>query len=124
MKLPPRIRFRESLASRISLWVVLYVVVFLGISAYVGNFIVLKLVRNIEENGLIYAIGVHRMSVALTLLFLLTLVVLTYFLRRAIHRLIVPLTTFTQAVDEVARGNLQAELPEIHSKDEMQRLHN
>ena len=123
MKLPPRIRFRESLASRISLWVVLYVVVFLGTSAYVGNFIVLKIVRNIEENGLIYAIGVHRMSVALTSLFLLTLVVLTYFLRRAIHRLIAPLTTFTQAVDEVARGNLQAELPEIHSKDEMQRLH-
>ena len=116
-------RIRESLASRITLRVVLYVIVVLGISAYVGNSLVLKIVRAIEENGILYAIGMRRMSIGLTLLFILTLVVLTNLLRRTIHRIIAPLTTFTQAVDEVAKGNLQAELPEIRSKDEMQRLH-
>ncbi len=114
---------RQSLASRITLWVVLYVVVILGISAYVGNSFVLRIIRDIEENGILYAIDMRRMAVALTMLFVVTLVVLTLMLRRAIHRLVAPLTTFTQAVDEVARGNLKAELPEIHTKDEMQRLH-
>ena len=123
MKKPHLLRIRESLASRITLWVVLYVVVVLGISAYVGNGLVLKIVRTIEEGGILYAIGMRRMSIGLTLLFLLTMVVLTYSLRRAIHRLIAPLTTFTQAVDEVAKGNLQATLPDIHSQDEMRRLH-
>lgn len=117
------LRIRESLASRITLWVVLYVVVVLGISAFVGNYFVLKIVRAIQENGILYAIGMRRMSIMLTLLFILTLMILTYSLRRAIHRLIAPLTTFTQAVDEVAKGNLQATLPEVHSKDEMRRLH-
>ena len=123
MKKPRMLRIRESLASRITLWVVLYVVVVLGISAYVGNYFVLRIVRAIEENGILYAIGMRRMSIMLTLLFILTIVVLTYSLRRAIHRLIAPLTTFTQAVDEVAKGNLQAKLPEVHSLDEMRRLH-
>jgi sigma-B regulation protein RsbU (phosphoserine phosphatase) len=102
---------------------VLYVVVVLGISAYVGNGLVMKIVRAIEENGILYAIGMRRMSVGLTLLSVLTLVLLTIILRRTIHRMIAPLTTFTQAADEVAQGNLQAMLPEIHSEDEMQRLY-
>ena len=123
MKMPRLLRIRQSLASRITLWVVLYVVVVLGISAYVGNSLVLKIVRAIEENGILYAIGIRRMSIGLTVLSILTLVLLTIILRRTIHRLIAPLTTFTQAADEVAQGNLEAELPEIHSKDEMQRLH-
>ena len=114
---------RESLASRITLWVVLYVVVVLGISAYIGNSFVLRIIRGIEENGILNTIGMRKLSVALTMLFVVTLVVLTSLLRRAIHRLVAPLTMFTQAVDAVAQGNLQAELPEIHSKDEMQRLH-
>jgi sigma-B regulation protein RsbU (phosphoserine phosphatase) len=116
-------RISESLASRITLRVVLYVVVVLGISAYVGNGLVMKIVRAIEENGILYAIGMRRMSVGLTLLSVLTLVLLTIILRRTIHRMIAPLTTFTQAADEVAQGNLQAMLPEIHSEDEMQRLY-
>ena len=116
-------RIRDSLASRITLRVVLYVVVVLGISAYVGNGLVLKVVRAIEENGILYAIGMRRMSIGLTLLSILTLVLITIILRRTIHRLIAPLTTFTQAADEVAQGNLQATLPEIHSEDEMQRLY-
>jgi sigma-B regulation protein RsbU (phosphoserine phosphatase) len=113
------LHIRESLASRITLRVVLYVVVVIGISAYVGNYYVLKIVKAIQEGGILYAIGMRRMAIALTAVFLLTMVVLTYLLRRTIHRLIAPLTTFTQAADEVARGNLQAKLPEIHSNDEM-----
>ena len=123
MKMPRLLRIRQSLASRITLWVVLYVVVTLIISAVLGNYFILRIVRDIEENGILYVIGVRRMRLVMTLLFLLTLGILTYLLRRSIHKLIAPLTTFTQAVDEVARGNLQAELPVIQSKDEMRRLH-
>ena len=67
--------------------------------------------------------GVRKAGLFLSALFVLMLVLLTYLLRRGVHRLIAPLTTFTQAVDEVAQGNLQAELPVIHSQDEMKRLH-
>lgn len=67
--------------------------------------------------------GVRKAGLFLTALFLIMLVLLTYLLRRGVHRLIAPLTTFTQAVDQVAQGNLQAELPVIHSQDEMQQLH-
>ena len=116
-------RIRDSLASRITLRVVLYVVVVLCISAYVGNYLVLKIVRAIQENGLVYAIGMRRVSIGLTLLFGLTLVLLTILLRRIIHKMVAPLTKFTHAADEVAHGNLQATLPEIHSNDEMQLLH-
>ena len=66
---------------------------------------------------------VRQIPLVLMTLFLLMLVLLTYLLRQGVHRLIAPLTTFTRAVDEVAQGNLQAELPDIHSKDEMKRLH-
>ena len=122
MKKPQQPKFRESLASRIFLWVMLYVVVILGIAAYVGNYYVLKIIKEIGENGILYVIGVRQMALALTLLFVVTMVVLTFLLRRTIHRLIAPLTAFTQAVDEVARGNLKAKLPVIQSKDEMRRL--
>ena len=67
--------------------------------------------------------GVRKAGIFLTALFVLVLVLLTFLLRRGVHRLIAPLTTFTQAVDEVAQGNLQAKLPVIRSKDEMQQLH-
>ena len=116
-------RIRDSLASRITLRVVLYVVLVLCISVYVGNYLVLKIVEAIEEGGILYAIGMRWVSIGLTALFILTLVLLTILLRRTIHRLIAPLTKFTHAADEVAQGNLQATLPEIHSNDEMQLLH-
>ena len=117
------LHIRESLASRISLWVVIYVVVILTISAYVGDYFLMKLIREVQEHGLLHAITVRRLSLALTMVSIITLIVLTGQLRRLIHRLIAPLTEFTQAVDEIAQGNLQATLPTIHSKDEMQRLH-
>jgi len=65
----------------------------------------------------------YKAALLLSLLFVIMLVLLTYILRRFIHRLLTPLTTFTQAADEVAQGNLHATLPDIHSNDEMQRLH-
>ena len=123
MKLRRLLHIRQSLASRISLWVVLYVVVTLGISGLVGNYVVLKIIKEILKNGLIHAITVRWTAMFLTLLFIVTLVLLTYLLRRAIHRILAPLTAFTKSVDEVAQGNLHATLPDIHSHDEMQRLH-
>ena len=63
-----------------------------------------------------------KMALILSILFILMLVLLTYILQKSVHRLISPLTRFTQAVDEVAKGNLQATLPVIHTKDEMQKL--
>ena len=100
MKLPHLLRLRESLASRISLWVVLYVVVIFTISAYVGDYFLMKLIREVQEHGLLHAITVRRLSLALTMVSIITLIVLT-----------------------VAQGNLQAKLPVIRSKDEMQQLH-
>ena len=76
MKTPRLLRIRQSLASRITLWVVLYVVVTLIISAVLGNYFILRIVRDIEENGILYVIGVRRMRLVMTLLFLLTLGIL------------------------------------------------
>ena len=55
---------------------------------------------------------------------LLMLLLLTFILRYAVRRLTKPLALFSRAVDEVAKGNLQAELPEVQTKDEMMHLHN
>lgn len=57
-------------------------------------------------------------------LILIMLVILAFVLKIGVRRLTLPLTQFTQAVNEVANGNLQAKLPPVRSKDEMLRLHN
>lgn len=66
----------------------------------------------------------NRMGLIVVGIILLMLLLLTVILRQAVRRLTRPLEHFTRAADEVAQGNLQAELPEVHSKDEMMRLHN
>ena len=122
MKIPDLLHIRESLASRIILWVVLYVVIILTISGYVGDYFVRKFIWEVQENGIMHAIAARRLSLALTMVSLISLIVLTGQLLRLIHKLIDPLTAFTQVADEVAKGNLQATLPEIKSRDEMQQL--
>lgn len=67
--------------------------------------------------------GLYVTASFLSVLYILMIILLILLLRRAIYRLISPLTMFTQAVDEVAQGNLNAPLPDTRSKDEMQRLH-
>lgn len=57
-------------------------------------------------------------------LILVMLVILAFILKIGVRRLTLPLTQFTQAVNEVANGNLQAKLPPVRSKDEMLRLRN
>ena len=52
------------------------------------------------------------------------LLILVILLQKGLHRLTQPLAMFTKAVNEVANGNLQATLPEVHTRDEMLRLHN
>ena len=118
-----KLNISESLANRITLRVVLYVIVVLVVADYVGEFLVLKIVRTIEENGILYAIDMKKASIVLTLVSILALVLLTILLHRTIHRMVAPLTKFTLAADEVAQGHLQVKLPEIHSKDEMCRLY-
>ena len=54
----------------------------------------------------------------LTGLFILAVVCFT-----TIRRVSRPLELFTHSVDEIARGNLYAQLPDIKSHDEMKRLH-
>ena len=66
----------------------------------------------------------NRMGWLIVAIMLFMLLLLTFLLRHAVRRLTRPLELFTRAVDEVAQGNLQAELPEVHSKDEMMHLHN
>jgi sigma-B regulation protein RsbU (phosphoserine phosphatase) len=65
----------------------------------------------------------NRMGLIVMAIILFMLLLLTTILRHAVRQLTRPLELFTQAVDEVAHGNLQAELPEVHSKDEMLHLH-
>ncbi len=69
--------------------------------------------RNATTAGLIVAV-----------IILLMLVLLAFILRAGVRKLTMPLTHFTQAVNEVASGNLDAQLPKIKSKDEMLRLYN
>ena len=101
MKVPKLLQIQRSLASRISMWVVLYVVVILCIFAFVGRYYIEKLIWEILEHGLLHAITVRQLATVLTVLFVVMLIVLTSMLRRLIHRHIAPLTAFTEAADEV-----------------------
>ena len=65
----------------------------------------------------------RRMGLIAVALILAMLLLLTFILRDAVRHLTRPLEHFTRAVDEVAKGNLQAELPVVHTQDEMMRLH-
>ena len=60
--------------------------------------------------------------VAVIILFMLLL--LAFILRNGVRYLTQPLVQFTNAVNEVANGNLQATLPKVKTKDEMMRLYN
>ena len=67
--------------------------------------------------------GIYKTMFSLGVLFVIMLIILTIILRRGIHTIIAPLTTFSEAADEVAHGNLQATLPKVRYRDEMHRLH-
>ena len=54
---------------------------------------------------------------------LLGLVFMGLVCRSAIHRLTKPITLFADSAEEIAKGNFDAELPVIKSKDELRRLH-
>ena len=64
----------------------------------------------------------NRMGIIVMATILVMLILLTIILRYAVRRLTRPLELITHAADEVAQGNLHAELPDVHSKDEMMRL--
>ena len=52
------------------------------------------------------------------------LIIVALICRSAIRRVTKPITQFANSADEIASGNLAAELPTINTKDEMLRLHN
>ena len=54
---------------------------------------------------------------------LIGLLIVALMCRRAIRRVIKPITEFADSADEISKGNLTAELPTINTQDEMLRLH-
>ena len=58
------------------------------------------------------------------ILMLIGLIIVALICRSAIRRVTKPITQFADSADEIASGNLTAELPTIKTKDEMLRLHN
>ena len=58
------------------------------------------------------------------ILMLIGLIIVALICRSAIRRVTKPITQFADSADEIASGNLAAELPTIKTKDEMLRLHN
>lgn len=57
-------------------------------------------------------------------LMLIGLLIVSLICRKAIKRITKPLSMFADSADEIASGNLNTELPDIKTKDEMLRLHN
>ena len=57
-------------------------------------------------------------------LMIIGLIIVSLVCRSAIRRITKPITKFAESADEIASGNLAAELPSIKAKDEMLRLHN
>ena len=56
-------------------------------------------------------------------LIIIGLIIVGLICRSAIRRVIKPISLFADSADEIASGNLSAELPTIKTKDEMLRLH-
>ena len=50
------------------------------------------------------------------------LLIIVWVCRRSIHKVTRPLTVIAQSADEIAKGNFHAELPEVHTQDEMKKL--
>ena len=65
----------------------------------------------------------QKAGIIVATVILVMLVLLALILRTGVKRMTQPLTQLTQAVNEVAHGNLNAELPRVKSKDEMLRLY-
>lgn len=74
-----------------------------------------------EMSFLTMAMGSSIIVVALLILGLLFILLLC---SRQVKQMLLPLERFVASVDEIARGNLKASLPEVKSKDEMFKLRN
>lgn len=66
----------------------------------------------------------NTMGLVLALVLIIGLALLVFITQRIISRLTEPLYLFSNSAREIAQGNFNAKLPEIHSKDEMLQLHN
>lgn len=66
----------------------------------------------------------NRMHVILIIIGIIGLIVMIIICHHTIRRVTQPLTEFSVSAMNMAKGNFNAKLPEIKSKDEMQRMHN
>ena len=66
---------------------------------------------------------VHIFIKVLMTIMLLGLIIMGLVCRSAIHRITKPITRFAKSAEEIAKGNFDAELPAIKSKDELRQLH-
>ncbi len=62
-------------------------------------------------------------SIFVILIMIAGLIALFYICNSLMKRITRPLERFTESADEISKGNLDASLPEITTKDEMKRLH-
>ena len=56
-------------------------------------------------------------------LMVIGLLIVSFVCHKVIRRITRPLTRFADTADEIAKGNFETPLPEIHSRDEMRQLH-
>lgn len=70
------------------------------------------------------AIPINVFVTTCALIMLIGLLIVVFICMRAIHRITKPLRQFVDSVDEIAKGNLKAELPVVKTKDEMLKLRN
>ncbi len=71
-----------------------------------------------------YIFGRARLfTILISLIMLVGMIVLFVVCNSLMHRITKPLARFAYSADEIAKGNLNASLPDITTKDEMARLH-
>ena len=70
------------------------------------------------------AVPINVFVTTCALIMLIGLIFVVLICMRSIHRITKPLRKFVDSVDEIAKGNLKAELPVIKTKDEMLKLRN
>ncbi len=107
--------YRKSFAARLSFRIMgiaaaVFLVAVVLFFYFTGDSMTLPLTHQIVKYGTIVFI------VGLTLLFV--------FCTWAIYQMVRPLRQFTESVINIAEGNLDASLPEIHSEDELLQLRN
>ena len=67
--------------------------------------------------------GLRRLQALLMALGLLGLLLLYLVIRKVVSRLTQPITLFTYTAMSIGKGNFKVRIPEVHTEDELKRLH-